>query len=297
MSYEEDQARILSLIKSLEEGEVILGGESSEIEDEVEIVSYNSECEQSAEEKEDSSDEDIPLSQIPCSIYGKDGLTVWKTIQPPQNSRTQHGIIAAVSCLTFDRSLSGLVRNIPQDDNNALSESAMRISYKICHEIAKELKTFNEGNFIKRCLIILTDELCPQQVGELEAIRLSRRTVVRRLQITMKGLQDKEDNRRALTTELSHDMGEVVPSNIIQEEDINFITRPLFPQDLSTGHCNLYTYTSVYRHAYQTDYVRYTLRYLHCFRVVSCPHPSDSALNGILEPETPLAPPSKIGVR
>ncbi|KAJ4437332.1 hypothetical protein ANN_17470 [Periplaneta americana] len=32
------------------------------------------------------------------------------------------------------------------DGNNALSESAMRISYKICHEIAKELKTFN-GDF------------------------------------------------------------------------------------------------------------------------------------------------------
>ncbi|KAJ4447317.1 hypothetical protein ANN_09321 [Periplaneta americana] len=63
------------------------------------------------------------------------------------------------------------------DDNNALKESAMRISYKICHEIAKELKTCNEGEFIKRCLIILADELCPQQVGEVEAIRLSRRTV------------------------------------------------------------------------------------------------------------------------
>ncbi|KAJ4441726.1 hypothetical protein ANN_11584 [Periplaneta americana] len=75
-----------------------------------------------------------------------------------------------------------LKENVSQDDNNALSESAMRISYKICHEIAKELKTFNEGEFIKRCLIILADELCPQQVGEVEAIRLSRRTVVRRLQ-------------------------------------------------------------------------------------------------------------------
>ncbi|KAJ4435684.1 hypothetical protein ANN_18300 [Periplaneta americana] len=32
----------------------------------------------------------------------------------------------------------------------------------------------------------------------------------------------------------------------------------------------------------KTDYVRYTLRYLHCFSVVSCPYPSDSALNGIL---------------
>ncbi|KAJ4445894.1 hypothetical protein ANN_12580 [Periplaneta americana] len=32
----------------------------------------------------------------------------------------------------------------------------------------------------------------------------------------------------------------------------------------------------------RTYHVRYTLRSLHCFSVVSCPHPSDSALNGIL---------------
>ncbi|KAJ4450839.1 hypothetical protein ANN_02270 [Periplaneta americana] len=32
----------------------------------------------------------------------------------------------------------------------------------------------------------------------------------------------------------------------------------------------------------RTDHVRYTFRYLHCFSVVSCPHPSNSALNGIL---------------
>ncbi|KAJ4437859.1 hypothetical protein ANN_13798 [Periplaneta americana] len=34
----------------------------------------------------------------------------------------------------------------------------------------------------------------------------------------------------------------------------------------------------------RTDHVRYTLRYLHCYSVVSCPHPSDSALNGIISP-------------
>ncbi|KAJ4428102.1 hypothetical protein ANN_24116 [Periplaneta americana] len=79
------------------------------------------------------------------------------------------------------------VHSKTQDDNNALSESAMRISYKMFHEIAKELKTFNEGDFIKRCLIILADELCPQQVGEVEAIRVSRRTVVRRLQYVRMG--------------------------------------------------------------------------------------------------------------
>ncbi|KAJ4441420.1 hypothetical protein ANN_11275 [Periplaneta americana] len=56
------------------------------------------------------------------------------------------------------------------DDNNARSESAVRISYKICHEIAKELKTLNESEFIKRCLIILADELCPHQSTQIKRI-------------------------------------------------------------------------------------------------------------------------------
>ncbi|KAJ4435055.1 hypothetical protein ANN_23629 [Periplaneta americana] len=98
--------------------------------------------------------------------------------------------VCAVSCLCRTSlqdnprpgdALKAMTPNLIQhDDNNALSESVMRISYKIRHEITKELKTFNEGEFIKRCLIILADELCPQQVGEVEAIRLSRRTVERR---------------------------------------------------------------------------------------------------------------------
>ncbi|KAJ4442529.1 hypothetical protein ANN_04116 [Periplaneta americana] len=43
----------------------------------------------------------------------------------------------------------------------------------------------------------------------------------------------------------------------------------------------------------RTDHVRYTLRYLHCFSVVSCPHPSDSALNGIAYSPVPLKHPNK----
>ncbi|KAJ4441755.1 hypothetical protein ANN_11613 [Periplaneta americana] len=64
-----------------------------------------------------------------------------------------------------------MLRGVMQQFVDRLEQST-----KICHEIAKELKTFNEGEFIKRCLIALANELCPQQVGEVEAIRLSRRT-------------------------------------------------------------------------------------------------------------------------
>ncbi|KAJ4441903.1 hypothetical protein ANN_11763 [Periplaneta americana] len=49
---------------------------------------------------------------------------------------------------------------------------------------------------------------------------------------------------------------------------------------LDTATCT-HTLLSIDVHI-RTDHVRYTLRYLHCFSVVSCLHPSDSALNGIL---------------
>ncbi|KAJ4435026.1 hypothetical protein ANN_23599 [Periplaneta americana] len=50
------------------------------------------------------------------------------------------------------------------------------------------------------------------------------------------------------------------------------------------------------RHRYvhiRTDHVRYTLHYLRCFSVVTCPHPSDSALNGILRIISVMLPKSK----
>ncbi|KAJ4450966.1 hypothetical protein ANN_02401 [Periplaneta americana] len=96
------------------------------------------------------------------------------------------------------------VHTCAEDDNNALRESAMRISYKICHEIAKELKTFHEGEFIKRCLTILADELCPQQVGEVEAIRLSHRTLVMRLQYVRMGQRERTPDYQKLRARVTH---------------------------------------------------------------------------------------------
>jgi len=58
-------------------------------EDELEICDYQSGTEQSGDESEDGVGEDeLPLYDRLCTIFGKDGTTKWKTIPPPQNSRT-----------------------------------------------------------------------------------------------------------------------------------------------------------------------------------------------------------------
>ena len=89
MSYKECVRRITKLLQAVEEEEETLGGENSESEDELEICDYQSGNEQSGDESEDGvSEDELPLCDRLCTIVGKDGATKWKTIPPPQNSRT-----------------------------------------------------------------------------------------------------------------------------------------------------------------------------------------------------------------
>jgi len=89
MSYEECVRRITKLLQAVEEKEEMLGGENSESEDEIEICDYQSGTEQSGDESEHGvSENELPLYDRLCTIVGQDGTTKWKTIPPPQNSRT-----------------------------------------------------------------------------------------------------------------------------------------------------------------------------------------------------------------
>jgi len=89
MSYEECVRRITKLLQAVEEKEETLGGENSGSEDELEICDYQSGTEQCGDESEDDvSEDELPLYDRLCTIVGKDGTTNWKTIPPPQNSRT-----------------------------------------------------------------------------------------------------------------------------------------------------------------------------------------------------------------
>ena len=89
MIYEECVRRITKFLQAVEEEKETLGGENSESEDELEICDYQSGTEQSGDESEDSvSEDELPLYHRLCTIVGKDGTTKWKTIPPPQNSRT-----------------------------------------------------------------------------------------------------------------------------------------------------------------------------------------------------------------
>ena len=81
MSYEECVRRITKLLQAVEEEEETLGGENSESEDELEICDYHIGTEQSGDGSEDGvSEDELPLYDRLCTIFGKYGTTKWKTI-------------------------------------------------------------------------------------------------------------------------------------------------------------------------------------------------------------------------
>ena len=63
-----------------------------------------------------------------------------------------------------------------------ISEGATRPSFVIAHKIARESKAFNEGEFVKECLLTCSDILCPKETKTFDNVSLSRRTITRRVE-------------------------------------------------------------------------------------------------------------------
>jgi hypothetical protein len=63
---------------------------------------------------------------------------------------------------------------------NTENVAATKVSYEISREIAAAGKSFTEGDFIKKCMLIAVSGLCPGKRGTFENVSLSRMTVQRR---------------------------------------------------------------------------------------------------------------------
>ncbi|KAK3522322.1 hypothetical protein QTP86_003004, partial [Hemibagrus guttatus] len=61
-------------------------------------------------------------------------------------------------------------------------ENATAASYEVAQLIAQHGKPFSDGDFIKQCLIKVTEVMCPEKVQDFNNVSLSRNTVVRRIE-------------------------------------------------------------------------------------------------------------------
>lgn len=61
------------------------------------------------------------------------------------------------------------------------SDAVVRASYRIAHEIAVSSKPFSEGEFIKKCMLMAAEDICPEKRQTFANISLSRNTIVDRI--------------------------------------------------------------------------------------------------------------------
>ena len=65
-----------------------------------------------------------------------------------------------------------------QNENNNIVQA----SYVVAEKIAKNSKTYSDGEFVKECLLAVSEIVCPEKKKDFENISLSRRTVTRRVE-------------------------------------------------------------------------------------------------------------------
>ncbi|XP_029639488.1 general transcription factor II-I repeat domain-containing protein 2-like [Octopus sinensis] len=67
------------------------------------------------------------------------------------------------------------------DKTPSLQRNATKASFILANKIAKQNKSFAEAEFVKDCMVDAVSVVCPEVKSKVEAISLSRRTIVRRI--------------------------------------------------------------------------------------------------------------------
>ncbi|CAM1317975.1 EPM2AIP1 (predicted) [Pycnogonum litorale] len=87
----------------------------------------------------------------------------------------------------LQRKANEMLRNLQQEETtfvkqSKVQETATNASFVVAHRIAQRNKAFSDAEFLKDCMLDAVDIVCPEVKTKIEAIPLSRRTVVRRIE-------------------------------------------------------------------------------------------------------------------
>ena len=61
-----------------------------------------------------------------------------------------------------------------------IQEATTKASFVLANKLAKHSKPFSDAEFVKECMLDAVDITCPEVRTKIEAISLSKRTIVRR---------------------------------------------------------------------------------------------------------------------
>lgn len=70
-------------------------------------------------------------------------------------------------------------------------DTALEASFKVSYLISKQNRPFSDGEFVKQCMVDCVTIMCPEMKNKFENISLSRRTVVRRVEMISEELKQQ----------------------------------------------------------------------------------------------------------
>ena len=72
-----------------------------------------------------------------------------------------------------------------------IQDSSTEASFVVAYKLAKHSKPFSDGEFVKECMTDCASILCPEQKSKFEAVSLSRKTVVRSIEVISEDLTEQ----------------------------------------------------------------------------------------------------------
>lgn len=70
-------------------------------------------------------------------------------------------------------------------------EAAVKASFVVAYNVAKENKAFSDSEFVKKCMLDVAEIICPENKKDFENVSLSRRTTTRRIEVMERDLLEQ----------------------------------------------------------------------------------------------------------
>ncbi|XP_068250678.1 general transcription factor II-I repeat domain-containing protein 2-like [Palaemon carinicauda] len=134
---------------------------------------------------------------IPKTSINAPDVAVFKEYNLKRHFQTkQTNFGSNLSKQELQKKATDLMKSLKKQQNvfektSSLQRNATKASFVLANEIAKQNKSFAEAEFIKDCMVDAVSVVCPEVISKVEAISLSRRTIVRRMDAIEMNIQDQ----------------------------------------------------------------------------------------------------------
>ena len=121
-------------------------------------------------------------SKAVCLIC-QESVAIFKEYNLKRHFQTKHGNFGSnLSESKLQQKASDMVKSKQQQmffvKQTLIQEATTKASFMLAYKLAKHNKQFSDAEFVKECMLDAVDITCPEVRTKIEAISLSRRTIV-----------------------------------------------------------------------------------------------------------------------